>query len=650
MALLSIANLLYSIGQRRLLEGVNLTLSDGEHIGLVGANGCGKSTLLRLIAGEAGLTPDAGQVQLARSAVAGYLRQDPELAPGRTLRQEAAAAFDHLHALHHQLELVAEEMADAAGPELSSLMQRYTQIERDLNAAGGYAVDHHIDATLHGVGLTDDLFEVPVSGLSGGQKGRLALAKLLLSEPDLLLLDEPTNHLDIAARQWLEEYLRAYRGSLILVSHDRWLLDRVVTRICELKDGKLEEYPGNYAQYRQLRAQRRLTERRAYEKQQETFRREQAFIDRYRAGQRAKQAQGREKRLQRAMRDDALGRPVEMREVNIRIPEPARCGDIVFALENLTKAYDNHVLFENLSLQVKRGQRIGVIGPNGAGKTTLVNCLLGRQDADRGSAKLGASVSVGYFRQVQNDLDLSRSVVDYLRLYVPSGTEQEARDLAGAFLFSGLDQEKPLSALSGGERTRAVLAGLLVQGHNLLIFDEPTNHLDIASAERLEEALRSFLGLEDRRTTPGTLLLITHDRMLLQDLVDQLLIFDGHGGVRHYPGTYAQYLAECAAAQAAPAVDTPAPAPRKAAKNPPPTGPAGAPAAKAKNPLAKLSDKALDIRIEEIQAALARTDQELADPATYRDGDKARRLQQERVQLTADLAPLEEEWLRRAER
>ena len=644
MSILSVANLKYAIGDQLLLEGVNLTLEAGEHVALVGRNGCGKSTLLRMLAADAGLRPDSGEVQQARGSSIGYLTQDPQLDSQNTLRVEAASVFADLEKLHHRVDQITAEMVTAAGDQLDRLMKSYERLERQIHSAGGYAVDHRIDATLHGVGLGDELFNVQVGNLSGGQKGRLALAKLLLASPDVLLLDEPTNHLDIEGRQWLEQYLAASPSAIILVSHDRWLLDRVVSKIYELENGQIEQYPGQYTQYRQLRAERRLADQRAYDRQQQFIRREQGFIDRYRAGQRSKQAQGREKRLERLLRDDRLGRPVEADVLRAHVPAPSRSGDLVMAAESVGKAYGERVLFADVSLAIKRGDRIGVIGPNGCGKTTLVNCLLGRQSQDGGHVRRGAQVNVGYLQQMPTDIDPSLTVVEYLRRFVPGATEQAARDLAGAFLFSGVDQDKTMGVLSGGERTRAALAGLIVGGHNLLVLDEPTNHLDIPSAEQLEWAIRTFLGL-DRPRAPrhGTLILITHDRMLLDAIVNQLLVFDGHGHVTHFLGTYSEYLAAC------PAADSPLPAVSDAAGQP--SKPSRA---RAKPPagdrVSLLSDTALEACIVELESQLAEIDQQLADPSAYRDGQKVKSLQNRRAAATEELAPLERQWLERADR
>ena len=660
MALLSVANVIYSYADQRVLDGVSLTLDQGQHVGLVGRNGCGKSTLMKLIAGSSAgfnLKPDDGQVQIARGATIGYLHQDHHLDPVKTLREEAGEAFGELTKLHDQLEKLAHQMGEAEGDQLDRLLKRYEQLEKRMEAAGGYAVDHLIDEALHGVGLDDSVFGVKVADLSGGQKGRLALAKLLLSKPDVLLLDEPTNHLDIAGRQWLEEYLAAYPGAVLVVSHDRWLLDRVATKIYELELGELVEYPGNYQQFRELRVERRLAQQRQYDKQQQKIKSEQAFIDRYRAGQRAAQAQGREKRLERFKRDELMQRPVELDDVSIRFGPKTRSGDMVASATHLTVEYETRSLFHDLNLSIKRGDRIGVIGPNGAGKTTLVRCLLGEQEPSSGTTRLGSQVSVGHYRQTHEDLNLGLTVMEYLRRFVPSETEQEARDLAGAFLFSGDEQDKPLSVLSGGERSRAVLAGLVAGGHNTLVLDEPTNHLDIPSAERLEAALRSFTeqtkGFGSNKTNAGTLVVISHDRMLLDHLVDQLLIFDGQGHVEHFLGTYSEYLATVKESvlvdideksKAAARQKKTAAADRERKQ---PTAPARS--RKTSSKYSSLSQEQLEAKIVEVEKKLADLDAELANPEVYRDAAKVKRLQGRRNELNDQLGPLETEWSSRAE-
>ncbi len=659
MALLSVAQVQFSFGDRLILDGVNLTLDAGEHVGMVGRNGTGKSTLLKMIAGLPGYDATGGQVQLSRGTRAGYLTQDPDLDPDRTLRAEAAEAFAHLTKLHDELDAVAHAMGEADPDELESLLKQYERLETKMHAAGGYTVEHQVEATLHGLGLMDETFDVKVRDLSGGQRGRLALAKLLLSEPDVLLLDEPTNHLDISGRQWLETFLAGYGGAVILISHDRWMLDRCVDKIYELENARLVEYPGNYAAFREQRLVRRLDMQRQFEKQRTKIKAEQAFIDRYRAGQRAKQAQGREKRLERFKRDDLVEAPPELDTMKLSFAPKRRSGDMVAQAEDLTVRYDDKTLFKEFNLSIKRGDKFGVIGPNGAGKSTLVRCLLGEQEPTAGRTRTGSQLDVGHYQQTHEGLPLNATVVEYLRRFTPSELEQEARDLAGAFLFTGGDQDKQLGVMSGGERSRAVLAGLMAGGHNLLVLDEPTNHLDIPSAERLEESLRGYAGSRKRYSSKGpgsgggggegTLILITHDRMLLEEVVDQLLIFDGEGNVRHFLGTYSEYVEDCAKNAAPPAAVT-------AAKTPAKPQAAGKQKAAApvksngdgRGALAQLNHKELESRIMKTENEIEAIDGELADPDVYRDGEKVRRLQAKRDKLQARLIPLEEEWVARA--
>ena len=678
MALLSVANLVFSFGDRHLLDGVNLTVSAGEHVGLVGRNGCGKSTLLKLIAGIEKNKPDSGQVQLARGSAAGYLQQDHHFDPDKTLREEAGAAFAELAELHRKLDETADAMGQAEGDAMEKLLKKYERQEQAMQAAGGYAVDHKIDETLHGLGLDDKVFDVKCRDLSGGQKGRLALAQLLLTEPDILLLDEPTNHLDIAGREWLEEFLRSYMGGVVLISHDRWLLDRVVSKIYELEAGKMVEYPGNYEKFRQLRAERIEDQRRAFDKQQVKIKSEQSFIDRFRAGQRSKQAQGREKRLERYIRDESVAPPVELDTMKLSLAPKVRSGDRVVVAEGLAVAYETRTLFENFSLSIKRGERIGVIGPNGAGKSTLIRVLLGEQEPTAGHSKLGAQVDVGWYRQTHEHLDMGQSIVGYLRKFVPSSTEQEARDLAGAFLFTGHEPDKPLASLSGGERSRAVLAGLMTCGHNMLVLDEPTNHLDIPSSERLEEALRRYNAAQKKYTTTGasgggegTLILITHDRMLLEHLVDQLIVFDGSGGVQHFLGTYSEYIEQSTAANVLvdAAEDGGKPqhqgAKGKAKGKKAKTEKEGKPNQASKprdgkknqknkqnnrkknNALGGLTVEQLESKIESLETKISQIETQLADPDTYRDHEKFNALQADHDKLKKELTPLETEWASR---
>ncbi len=649
MPLLTLANVRHSFGTQIVLDGATVSIDPGEKVGLVGRNGSGKTTLMQAMLGR--LEPDSGTIQLQKGSKVGYLSQDPDLPGEDTVRDAAEEAFAELHALHLKINKVFEKMAAAEGADLERLLKQQARLEAEIEAAGGYAIDHKIDAMLHGLGFADDQFAITVKNLSGGQKGRLGLARLLLEAPDLLLLDEPTNHLDIAGRRWLEEFLaEEYSGAVIVVSHDRWLLDRVVTRIVDVEQGAIREYPGNYHKYVELRRERQLTQARVHEKQLDKIRQEESFIARYKTGQRAKQARGRQSRLDRYKRDELVERPIEMNVMRLQIPKAARSGEQVIDAREIAKRYGDLTLFEDLDLTIFRGDRIGILGPNGIGKTTLIRCMVGELPPDKGTVRHGSRLNVGYYRQLQEHLDLSLTVWQYLQTVVVSldgqakASEQQARDLAGAFLFTGSEQDKALGDLSGGERSRAVLAGLVAGAHNVLVLDEPTNHLDIPSAERVEQALASNGGYQ------GTLLLISHDRALLDATCERLLIFDGEGGVRQFQGRYSHWLRrqQKERAVAADAAKDKKVAQRKTARR------TRTPVARVgksdpSNPLGKLTTGRLETRIEELEVRLMEIDAEMLDPAVYTDGRKCRTLQAERDEVSTELKPLEVEWGRRAE-
>ncbi|MGQ0626536.1 MAG: ATP-binding cassette domain-containing protein [Phycisphaerales bacterium] len=661
MPILTATNLQLAYGQRVILDGVSLSLEAGERIGVVGRNGAGKSSMLKIMAGL--IPADSGTVALGKGARAGYLHQDPKLDLTETLRGAAESAFAELHRLHLALDKVFEEMGTAQGAALDKLLEKQSKLETQMEAAGGYAIDHKIGEVLHGLGFTDAQFSTPVGGLSGGQKGRLSLAKLLLEEPDVLLLDEPTNHLDIDGRLWLESFLNnEYEGAVILISHDRYLLDNVVNRIIEVEQSRLIDYPGNYLAFREIRAQRRLSMMRAYENEQGRFKKEEAYIRRYKAGQRAKQAQGRLSKLERAKESSTLERPMELATMALQLPKAPRSGDIVCSCRELSKKYPaddgtQKVLFRELDFSMGRGERWGIIGPNGAGKSTLVRCILGEQTADSGKARVGASVVIGHYQQTHDHLPMEALVYEYLQQVInkecPGTTmsEQAARNLAGAFLFTGGEQERPLHQLSGGERSRAVLAGLLASAKNLLVLDEPTNHLDIPAAERLEEALAP----PDEETGDdgyeGSLLLISHDRALIDATCDHLLVFDGQGNVEQFAGNYSEWRekdlarkadkarAEQEARERRDSAEKARKASEEARRKPAPSAP------RANNPLARLSLEDLDARMEKLNARIKAIDVELAD--AWNDPRRCHTLGEERTRLARDLEPLEFEWMSR---
>jgi len=672
MPLLQAVNLRHAYGAEVILDGANITIEPGERVGLVGRNGAGKSTLVRVLAGD--LKPDEGDVALARGRRMGHLTQHHNFEPDETLRGAAEGAFDELHRLHRRLDEVYELMASAEGDDLERLMKQQVRLEEQMEAAGGYVVGHAIDATLHGLGFTDEQFGIHCRSLSGGQRSRLALARLLLESPDLLLLDEPTNHLDIDGRLWLENFLaNEFRGAVLMITHDRRMLDNVVEKICEIEQGRLIEYPGAYAKFRELRRERRIVMLRAWEKQQTKFRLQEEYIRRYKTGQRAKEARGRQTKLEREKRDSALEKPVELDTFRFPIPKAPRPGDILISARGLSKRYQNthpetgetlgqRVLFHDLEVSIARGQRWGVIGPNGAGKTTLVQCLLAETTPDAGEVRHGTNLRIGFFRQTHDIADPEAPVYRYLQRLVQQEnegvllSEQQAHDLAGAFLFSGDDQEKPMRVLSGGEQARVLLASLIASGKNLLILDEPTNHLDIPSAERLEEALSRESGYD------GALILISHDRALIDAACDHLLLLDGEGGCEIFLGNYSQWRqrqtqrqrraqdeeqaqknAEQRRRKKAAAQQTRA---APVSDRAPGAHPGRRPAQPA---LTRLDTEQLEQRIEQTEQRINAVDAELADPEVWTDAPRAKRLTEERARLVDQLEPLEFEWSRRAE-
>lgn len=674
MPLVAIANIAHSFGTRRILDGVSLSIEAGERVGVVGRNGSGKSTMLRAMGGI--LKADEGSVSLARGCRIGYLQQDPILDPEETLRGSAEAAFAELHRLHHELDHVFAEMGHAEGDALDRLLKKQARLESQVEAAGGYAIDHKIDAVLHGLGFVDAQFGLKAGVLSGGQRARLSLAKLLLEEPDVLLLDEPTNHLDLDGRLWLESFLREeFRGAVVMISHDRYLLDNVVTRIVEVEQGRLIDYPAPrglaYQTFRRLRAERRMVQMRAWEAQESKFKAEQRFIDRYRAGQRAKQAKGRESKLERAKEQNTLERPVELGTMRFALPPAPRSGEIVAKARGLTKRYRDEqggekLLFNNLDLTIARGDRVGIIGPNGAGKSTLVKCLLGELDVSEGDVNLGSALIVGYFRQTSEDLDPEMPVYRYLQKVIQKEnpdrplSEQAARDLAGAFLFSGDEQVAPLGRMSGGERGRARLAALLASSKNVLVLDEPTNHLDIESAERVEGALA--LEIEATSERPGqaggdfegTLLIISHDRAFIDACCSRLIVLDGAGGAEIFEGNYSEWHAMHLARTAAQATRE-AEAARALAeaerKNKRDAEPRKTPAkqSNATGAFSKLKTDQIERRIGEIESRIKAIDASLGAADVWRDHAKCEKLGAERSALMQELEPLEFEWMRRSD-
>ena len=526
MLLMSCSNLSRGYDATPLFEGVSFEIHAGKRIGFVGPNGAGKSTLLRILAGQD--LPDSGKVSLHAGARFGMLQQDATFAPGRTLFDEAKSAFDELLATQKEFERVAEEMATCADEtKHKQLAAKFDRLAEVLRHHDAFELDHKVEGVLGGLGFKQDDFHRDLTTFSGGQQRRLLLAKMLLSAPDVMLLDEPSNHLDIDTTRWLENYLAQQPEGMLIVSHDRYFLDRVVNEILELHDRHITPYPGNYHQYVRLREERYERTLKEYEAQREYIEKQEEYIRRAHYGQLAKQAQSRVKTLDKLER---MEKPTRVSGPRIAFKDVTRSGDIIFHTDDLTKRYGDLVLFENLNFDLPRGRRLGIMGPNGSGKTTLLRILLGDEEPTSGTVQRGHLVFPGYLDQHLQILNEEKSVMRAVWPDDdPTQTEQKMRDLLGSFGLQGEIVEQQVKLLSGGERSRAALARLTVNGANLLILDEPTNHLDIWACDSLEEALKNY---------EGTVIVVSHDRYFLNRVVDLLVVLDGAGGSEVVYGNY----------------------------------------------------------------------------------------------------------------
>ena len=645
--LASLDDLHLAFGQRVILDGVGFAMERGERVGLIGDNGSGKSTLLKMLAGLQ--APDAGRVGLARSAKLGYLAQDPIFDSDGTVLDEAELAFGPLHDMARALRELEHDMAEQQDDSLQRTLKRYQSLQHEFDLAGGYAWRHKLEAILLGVGLPQPTWEQPVESLSGGQRSRLALAKLLIGEPDLLLLDEPTNHLDLDAVAWLEDWLLRFDGGVLLVSHDRYLLDRLCTRVVLLERAKLKSYPGNYTAFLRQRETELLTQQREYEKQQAYVARQQEFIRRFSAGQRAREAQGRSKRLERLLKSDQMIDAVgQKRRIHLHLETEQRSGDQVLRVSDLGKSFGTTTLWKGIGFRLQRGERVGIIGPNGSGKTTLLRTLLGELDADTGDIRWGANLTIGYYDQRLDDFDPDVSVYDHLLEGRTGINDKSLRDTLALMLFRGDDVHKPMGVLSGGERARVALAGLLLDKPNVLLLDEPTNHLDIASCEALEAALDGF---------PGTILCVSHDRFFLQKVTRRLLILQPPD-VIDFDGRFSDWVTRQQSLAAAPTTrreNKTKPKDRSAVLSTA-RSLAGAPSTKParpvkdnpyKRPFGRLSVAELETEIHACETAIVGLQSRFGDPRVMRDPSAVQRLTAELEQASERLRQLEAEYFAR---
>jgi ATPase subunit of ABC transporter with duplicated ATPase domains len=533
--MISFSNINKQYGKQLIFVDASFQLNPREKVGLVGPNGAGKTTLFRMVVQEE--SPDEGEVSVPKKLSIGYFRQDVEEMKGRAVLDEAIAGSGRAGDLHHELEDLHGAMNDPerAG-DMDRILARFGEVQEEYEHLGGYGLEAQAREVLHGLGFEDDQIDGDAGALSGGWKMRVALARVLLGRPDVLLMDEPTNHLDIESIVWLERFLKSFPGAILMTSHDREFMNRVVSKIAEIDAGEIVTYSGNYDFYERERAIRETNQQAAFTRQQSMLAKEQRFIDRFRThAAKAAQVQSRIKALDKI---EKIELPKKRQVVKFEFRTPPRSGDQVAVIEDLHKSYGPRVIYDGFDLTIRRGERWAVMGRNGAGKTTLLKMIAGASAPDAGSVRLGASLTMGYFAQQSLDvLDPDLSIVEQLQKDFPQDGLGPLRTLAGAFQFSGDDVDKRIRALSGGEKSRLAMARMLYNPPNFLVLDEPTNHLDVATKEMLVDALKDF---------EGTMIFVSHDRMFLRGLGSRVLELGGESGKeRHprvYPGSYVEYV------------------------------------------------------------------------------------------------------------
>jgi ATP-binding cassette subfamily F protein 3 len=517
-----------SYGGREILRDVSFQVNLNEKIGLVGRNGAGKTTVFKLISGEE--APDTGTVIKANNLKLGFLEQHVEFDSDLTVHEAALSAFEKLQKIEIEMRHLETVMSENP-PDLDTILEKYSDLQHEFELEGGFEYAARAESILQGLGFSREMWSQTADQLSGGQRNRLGLVRLLLAQPDVLLLDEPTNHLDVNSVEWLEDFLQTYAPSYVVISHDRYFLDRVCNRIIEVEQGSAISYTGNYSAFLIEREERREAQRRAFENQQHLIAKTEDFIRRNLAGQKTKLAKSRRNMLERLERVDTV--VADKSAGDFKLKNVERAGNNVLMVEELSVGFPDKMLAENITLTLRRGECLGIIGANGTGKTTFLKTVLGKIHALDGEARWGSKTEVGYYAQQLDDLDDRNEIINELRRVAAStATNGELRGYLGKFLFSGEDVFKRVGDLSGGEKGRLALAKLIYTQCNVLVLDEPTNHLDIPSREALEAALEAF---------PGTILTISHDRYFLDRVATQILFFDGKGKTEHYNGNYSEY-------------------------------------------------------------------------------------------------------------
>ena len=628
---LVVENIAKSFGIHEIFKNVSFMLDRGEKVGLVGANGGGKTTLLRcLLAPE---TIDSGSIKFEPGLRIGYVEQGFQGIGEGTLWQFLVNAGKDILELRQKMAELEKRVASAKGVELDSLLADYARVSNIYEHADGYNYENRIKIVLHGLGFPEKEWDKPAENFSGGQKTRILLAAALVKEPDLLILDEPTNHLDIRMTEWLEGYLRDFKGGVLIVSHDRFFLNNVVGRILEMEGGRLQNFKGNYDQYLVQKEIQTATLEAAYEAQQEYIARTEAYIRRFKAGIKSKMARGRQSQLNRLERIEG---PERIEEFELRLPPAPESAERVLVLEDLSVGYGENVLLKDIDLVLRRGEKTALLGPNGAGKTTLLKTILGELSPLAGKAKIGNRVKIGYFSQSYERLDPNQTLLDnFLTEY--GYTTEHTRSLLGGMLFHGDDVFKEIGTLSGGQKARLVLLKLVLDGANLLVLDEPTNHLDIAAREAVEAALEAY---------DGTVLVVSHDRYFINEVASRIWEIDNQQ-VNDYKGNYSFYVEEKAKRAALAAVaENEAKSENKVVEQ------------ESKPVKAKLEEKQrryseqerekllakVELSIREQEAMLKVLEKQLADPANHEDVENSARLAEEYEKMKSEIDNLMLKW------
>ena len=529
--ILSCQSICKSFGEKVILQDASFHIEEREKAALIGNNGAGKTTLLRIIMEE--ISADSGQVVIAKDKKIGYLAQYQDIHGHHTIYEELMTTKQYILDMENKIRSLEQEMKYVAGDKLESLMNSYTRLTHQFELENGYAYKSEIVGVLKGLGFEEEDYSKQIENLSGGQKTRVALGKLLISKPDILLLDEPTNHLDMESIAWLETYLLNYPGAVFIVSHDRYFLDKVVTKIVEIEAAQMRMYEGNYSAYALKKAQLRDAQYKAYLNQQREIKHQEAVITKLRSFNRKKSIKRAESRVKMLDKIQRIEKPIEIdNQMRISLEPRFISGNDVLTVEGLSKAFPGQTLFTDINFEIKRGERVALIGNNGTGKTTILKILNGIVDADAGRFALGSKVQIGYYDQEHHVLHMEKTIFQEISDTYPTLTETEIRNMLAAFLFTGDDVFKLISSLSGGERGRVSLAKLMLSEANFLILDEPTNHLDIASKEILEEALNSYT---------GTVLYVSHDRYFINQTATRIMDLTNQAIV-NYIGDYDYYL------------------------------------------------------------------------------------------------------------